>query len=1004
MKNLLILLALFTVLTLNAQIQWTEEVPVRQGVNIEWSRAAVPVDGGNVVYTWSDTRFGDRDLWAQKMDASGNKLWGEEALLVNDEINRQEDPVVIDVGGGNVIIAWVDFRNEDDGDVYAQKLNSNGDLLWNSAGVPLCLAEKIQISLNIVSDNSGGAYVIWIDSRNGVASDIYGTHVLSSGNIASGWNADGNPIVDEDGNQNQHTFWEDGTGGAIMVWHHKSGLDEDIYAQRISSDGNLLWGSSGVLVCGAANEQETPKITPDGSGNFIITWRDKRSDEDGDIYAQRIDINGNLLWGSNVSVYSGSGIQGNPRITESSDNGAIIVWQDGRNEAATDDTDIYSQKLDLNGNPVWSIDAVPIVIELYDQENPRLIGDDSGGAWIIWEDGRIENHPFGDIYTQHINSSGNVLLTPNGKNICNATNWQFAPLIKKAGNETFLVWGDNRTGSTGIYIQIMDSSANTLLDDNGELIYYGLCGDANDYTIMKNGNEKAIIWSDTRNASIAIQIYMQILNNDGSFDLIDNGQPITNMTGYNQEYIDACFPVGTDIIAVVWNENRTEDNVYAQAVSVDGTSLWDDGGLALCSVISSQDEPQIAYDGNNFYAAWTDYNLDFMDPVIKIAAQKIDAGGSLLWGSEGITIADRAGDDVIKDIVGRYFIWENRIPLDYNIYVKLVDENGNTAPGWEDNGNLICGAAGNQKNPRGIMVPEGLLIIWEDPRDSDLEMDVFGQIITEEGNTLWQDDGVPLVSIEQEQMASNMIYDDGLFLVWKDFRNGVYTDIYMQKYDENGSELWQENGIEVVSKASNQVDPYMTYNGENFMVFWADCASITETALYGQMIDSAGNIQWPSNGFLICNDIKGQNNPKAVSDNDYAYVIWEDTRSSGKTDIYNIYAQKVKFDSVDVDDNEINPNENRILDQNYPNPFNPTTTISFSLTAKDAKNVKLNIYNIKGQKIKTFSNLQINKSPNQQIIWNGTDENNKPVSSGIYFYRLKADNLKSETRKMLLIK
>lgn len=87
---------------------------------------------------------------------------------------------------------------------------------------------------------------------------------------------------------------------------------------------------------------------------------------------------------------------------------------------------------------------------------------------------------------------------------------------------------------------------------------------------------------------------------------------------------------------------------------------------------------------------------------------------------------------------------------------------------------------------------------------------------------------------------------------------------------------------------------------------------------------------------------------------------------------------------------------------NYPNPFNPITTICF--TAENAKNAKIEIYNLKGQKIKTFSNLQINKSPNQQIIWNGTDENNKPVSSGIYFYRLINDVNKSDVKKMLLLK
>ncbi|MBC8525289.1 MAG: T9SS type A sorting domain-containing protein, partial [Candidatus Cloacimonetes bacterium] len=90
------------------------------------------------------------------------------------------------------------------------------------------------------------------------------------------------------------------------------------------------------------------------------------------------------------------------------------------------------------------------------------------------------------------------------------------------------------------------------------------------------------------------------------------------------------------------------------------------------------------------------------------------------------------------------------------------------------------------------------------------------------------------------------------------------------------------------------------------------------------------------------------------------------------------------------------------LNQNYPNPFSTSTTISFVISHRGTENTEINIYNIKGQKIKTFSNLQINKSPNQQIIWDGKDENGKPVSSGIYFYKLNIKN--SPIKKMLLLR
>ena len=89
--------------------------------------------------------------------------------------------------------------------------------------------------------------------------------------------------------------------------------------------------------------------------------------------------------------------------------------------------------------------------------------------------------------------------------------------------------------------------------------------------------------------------------------------------------------------------------------------------------------------------------------------------------------------------------------------------------------------------------------------------------------------------------------------------------------------------------------------------------------------------------------------------------------------------------------------------RNFPNPFNPSTTISFNLTAEDAENAEIIIYNIKGQKVKSFTNLQINKSPNQQIIWNGKDSNDKIVASGLYFYKLSSGK-ETQVKKMLLVK
>ncbi len=90
---------------------------------------------------------------------------------------------------------------------------------------------------------------------------------------------------------------------------------------------------------------------------------------------------------------------------------------------------------------------------------------------------------------------------------------------------------------------------------------------------------------------------------------------------------------------------------------------------------------------------------------------------------------------------------------------------------------------------------------------------------------------------------------------------------------------------------------------------------------------------------------------------------------------------------------------------NYPNPFNPETTISFELTTEHTENTELSIYNIKGQKVKQLlSNSAGQLSAGQHsVIWNGMDSNNKPVASGIYFYKLSAGK-ETAMKKMLLLK
>jgi len=116
-----------------------------------------------------------------------------------------------------------------------------------------------------------------------------------------------------------------------------------------------------------------------------------------------------------------------------------------------------------------------------------------------------------------------------------------------------------------------------------------------------------------------------------------------------------------------------------------------------------------------------------------------------------------------------------------------------------------------------------------------------------------------------------------------------------------------------------------------------------------------------------------------------------------------------KFTYWYIDDIEVNYTtsigtetlpENVELFQNYPNPFNPSTTISFNLSK--AENVKLSVYNYKGELVRELVNTNM-KAGNKSVQWNGTDLKGNTVSSGIYYYRLKTNGY-AKTMKAIMVK
>ncbi|MBW6516022.1 MAG: T9SS type A sorting domain-containing protein [Candidatus Cloacimonetes bacterium] len=1004
MKPMLILmLTLLTVSFILATppFMWDENgIPIRQGVNIEWSRASAVLDNGTVIYVWSDTRYGGRDLWAQAVDETG-VLWGPSGVMVDGKDDRQEDPVVIKTSDGNAIIAWIDFHFDSvNGGVFAQKINPQGELLWDES-VPLCLADGVQISLNIVPDNDGGAYIIWQDQRSGTI-DIYGVHIDSDGNNYPGWPENGLALASGPGNQQNHTFWEDGQGGAILAYVNQDSGIEDIYVLRVLSDGEIAW--SYPLATGN-QEQQSVRMSPFGANAFGFAYTDAINGNR-NIYVKAIDIAGNFLWnGDAIGINPDFYLQVNPRVAASADGNFIVVWEDW----AEGSSDLAIQKLDINGDFLWGQRPMVIVTDENNQKNPRIEGDATGGCYVVWDDARGIGHPEVDIYMQHVTVDGDISWEENGRPVAQVPGETFAPLIKPIGDNIIVVWGDMRTGSIGIYYQAYDLAGNAVLQDNGIPVYWGLSGDATEHVAVHSGDYVYVIWEDSRYANFGNQIKVQKIDSSGNALFEENGISIVDGHSGTHQTSFRVIPYHEGGLALTWTEQPEEfDLVYVQAIDANGNLLWGDFGVRPSTLDFNFSQaypnvPRISYDGNGGYIVAWDETDQLGGFIRNIKAQRI-VNGQRVWDDEGITIAYQTGSPVnhfLESVTERYFVWFRGGGAD--LYVKRLNEDGTVADGWDDYGNLICTAPSNRRLSKSVLTPEGLLIVWEDNRGGTSS--IYGQLINENGQVQWQENGIPLIDYDNDQSIISIEYDDGYFyLSWRDARlDPGAQDVAMQKFDLNSNSQWGDPSPFVVSNQFEQDNPNMAKIGDNLLIAWENNYGEIGSDLFIQLANAQnGDLLWAVDGETLCDAEKRQIMAKIVPfDNQFGFVVWSDLRSSGKEDIKGLYAQKIDATFSNTDEITIKPTDHLQLYANYPNPFNPETNISFDLARNDY--VSLKIYNLKGQLVKTLIDNEYLARGSYQLVWSGTDNSNKAVGSGVYFYKMESDNI-SQVRKMLLLK
>ena len=995
MKKILLSLSFIGTL-FSTDFDSVDGAPIRQGVHVEWYRTVSPGNSGETIFVWSDTRYGMRNIFAHKINQSGELLWGENGAVVTNLPGRQEDPVSITDGDGGVFIAWVDYRFDAQGDIFIQHLDNSGNILLDPNGIALAQVEGKQITINMCTDSLGGVFVTWQDKRGGIDDDIYGTHVSSDHQIVNP--GSGVPIVVEGGNQNAKSIEYAGNNEAFIAWaDFREGANADVYGQRLDVEMDIFFAENGFQIAGSEEQELKPRVTYVNDNKSFIVW--KQGDENSKLFYQFIDSNG-LIFTEDRSISENSAIQTAPRVKRSSNGNIFVNWKDLRNDPI--DGDQYFQKIDENGEVQWG-DGVRLDLSEDIDFSARFSPGGNGDVNVIWERGTF---PEVDILFQNINSNGE-LSVENSLFISNSNGYQFAPILNGNTEEGLhAIYADQGNGSINLMVQSINSNFEPDWDNQGIQAMLGLDGDVNYTNHYKLDNQDfLLLWEDNRSSK---KIFGSRITN--SEVIYPNGKKLTfgdNSSSETDFSTPQILKTESYVFTATFDGSSSPKFIRINKFDFDLNNVWADSGVALNPVFDMRNAKLInTEDGIGcFWSESRGFNYD-------IYYQKLTGNGELSLETGGVEIITSNGDDYIMDIVktpdGNFMIFwmEDAWPAAKLMYTK-IDVDGNTEIGWNPNGNSLSNSSFDSRNLelREINDGSGILAIWiQDGNFSD----IFTQKIDWDGNIIWEEGGVPITENDNDQV--NIAFDlnesgTKALIAWEDYQNGVDFNIFGKVIDlTNGQSL--EGFIQFTNDTTNQYSPVVkSIQDDEFMIVWEDERGyynddpllINGVDLYGSGYIMNHGLTTDINGIPICIAYHKQQSIHIEKHNDEEYFLdWIDYRSSGKADLANYYGKtllKAELLSSSPSCSDcISPLEFS-LKPAYPNPFNGNVTFEFSIPSNES--IVFKVFDLNG-KIVTEKMILPGLAGNYKIKWDGKDINGRRKSSGIYFYQFISNSIISQ--------
>ena len=637
---------------------------------------------------------------------------------------------------GEYLVVWQDLRHGD-WDIFGRRISDNCTQL--DSGFSISRVPGLQRYPAVAYNNADNQYLtVWWDNRNSpiTGEDIYGQIIFHDGTLLN----DNFPISTAEGLQGYpDVACNSADNEYLAVWadnRNAASTGFDIYAQRVSSQGELLGGEGhpgadpavNFAVSRATNDQEHPVLVHNSSLNqYLAAWQDLRHGN-WDVFAQLVSGQGKLLDKAgnpgadpavNFPISTAPNSQEHPALTYGRDEYSV-VWQDSRHYDFVEE-DIYGQRLSSNIKLLGS--NFPLVTTPVSQRYPAAAHDGHQSYLVVWQDDRNSADTYYDIYGQIVDITGRLQSTNFSISIA-ARDQYFPAAASDTRDEFLVVWQDSRHGSWDIYGQRV-SNEGTLSGD--ELTISTAASDQR-FPSLAYGGKYLIVWQDHRNGNW--DIYGQCISSGGEQG---SSFPITTAPD-SQERPDVVYNSAKDEYLVIWQDYRRGNwDIYGHRVSGQCSPLGDE--FPVSQEPERQWYPALAYNSgeNQYLAVWWDHRNAATGG--DIYGQRLSPGGESLGDDFPISTAQglqRFPDAAYSNFDNEYLVvWEdyrNPTSTAFDIYGQRVTSDGKI----KGDNFPISTAPDNQEHPALVYndLEDQCLAVWQDDRNYNaLSWEVYGELL-----------------------------------------------------------------------------------------------------------------------------------------------------------------------------------------------------------------------------------------------------------------------------------